>query len=165
MEYWALNEDGKLYIPGLTPTPIQYDTDNINIGTFYLNSNNKICADALEARLYGIPPFPKGIWYMRNDKKLRAGGIPERLYSSQPGPITAWNVVEDEITIPIFNQSPLLGAFANAEGLNTVLISQGLETIGEFSFRGTALESITLPQGCTYYDTSFPDGCVVNPDE
>lgn len=57
---------------------------------------------------------------------------------------------------------PLLGAFANAINLRTVRIPETVKKIGQYAFRNTQLTSVTVASDCEYYDTSFPDGCVIN---
>ena len=57
---------------------------------------------------------------------------------------------------------PLLGAFANAVNLKTVRIPETVKTIGRYAFRNTQLTSVTIASDCEYYDTSFPDGCIIN---
>lgn len=56
----------------------------------------------------------------------------------------------------------LMGAFANAYELKKVSIPKSCKKIGRYAFRNTKLTSVTIASDCTYYDTSFPDGCVVN---
>lgn len=57
---------------------------------------------------------------------------------------------------------PLLGAFANATQLIRASIPQSVKKIGAEAFRNTQLTSVTIASDCTYFPTSFPDGCVVN---
>lgn len=54
-----------------------------------------------------------------------------------------------------------LGAFANATHLTAVEIPESVKSIGRYSFANTALKTVTLAEDCTYYETSFPENCVV----
>lgn len=58
--------------------------------------------------------------------------------------------------------STKLGAFANAVSLTQISIPRSCKKIGRFAFTNTQLSSVTIASDCTYYDTSFPEGCVVN---
>ena len=53
------------------------------------------------------------------------------------------------------------GAFCNATSLSKVTIPYSVKTIGEFAFTHTALKKVKIAPDCTYYSTSFPEGCVV----
>lgn len=55
-----------------------------------------------------------------------------------------------------------LGAFAHATHLSSVIIPRSVKSIGEYSFRNTALTSVTIASDCSYYPTSFPDNCTIN---
>lgn len=63
---------------------------------------------------------------------------------------------------PLMIAPPLLGAFANASNLSQVSIPRSVKFIGKTAFRGTQLTSVTIASDCTYFDTSFPEGCAVN---
>lgn len=54
------------------------------------------------------------------------------------------------------------GAFKNATNLVKVRIPQSCSTIGRYAFEDTKLTKVTVASDCTYYNTSFPSGCVVN---
>ena len=58
--------------------------------------------------------------------------------------------------------STKLGAFANAVSLTQISIPRSCKKIGRFAFTNTQLTSVTIASDCTYFPTSFPDGCVVN---
>lgn len=89
--------------------------------------------------------------------------IPE--YQSPP-PLAAWRIEQG-----VNNGFPLnklmgehvdFGAFANAHNLRQVSIPKSCKKIGRYAFRNTQLSSVTIASDCVYYNTSFPDGCVVN---
>lgn len=55
-----------------------------------------------------------------------------------------------------------LGAFANAVSLMQISIPRSCKKIGRYAFRNTHLSSVTIARDCVYYNTSFPEGCVVH---
>lgn len=77
-------------------------------------------------------------------------------------PYTMWRVVDGELTTPLMIEREALGAFANATSLERVSIPKTVKYIGAEAFRNTLLTSVTIASDCTYFPTSFPDGCVVN---
>lgn len=55
-----------------------------------------------------------------------------------------------------------MGAFCHSTELSRISIPQTVKYIGEYAFRNTNLRSVTIASDCTYYNTSFPNGCAVN---
>jgi len=49
----------------------------------------------------------------------------------------------------------------NCSALSYVEIPRSCKYIGRFAFAGTALRKVKIAADCTYYDTSFPEGCEV----
>ena len=86
-------------------------------------------------------------------------------YQSPPPP-AAWRIEQGVNNGFPFNrlmrEHDDLGAFANAHNLRYVSIPKSCKKIGRYAFRHTHLTSVTIASDCVYYDTSFPDGCVVN---
>lgn len=81
------------------------------------------------------PPYPASFWYMDSNNKLSMALLP--------------------------NEIPL-GAFVGCKRLSTVILPESLTSIGEEAFAETALTNVTIPNdNCSYYLTSFPEGCVV----
>lgn len=83
------------------------------------------------------PPYPSYFWYIETTPKLS---------------------IKNANYVPAQN----LGAFMNAHNLSVVLIPRSVKYIGATAFRGTRLTSVTIASDCTYFDTSFPEGCAVN---
>jgi hypothetical protein len=54
------------------------------------------------------------------------------------------------------------GAFKDATYLKKIVIPESCKSIGAKAFAGTLLTSVTIASDCTYSETSFPNGCVVN---
>ena len=79
-----------------------------------------------------------------------------------PYPKNLWRISNGQIYHELYPEPQLLGAFANCRNLNTVVIPETVKSIGEYAFRNTQLTSVTIASDCTYYPTSFPDGCVIN---
>ena len=156
--YWALNEQGRLYIPDKTPEAVTYDAEHRNAGSFYINDSGRITADAIPESVDWQPPYPMGVWYIQENKKLHAAGIPDRLYLSKPYPYSMWYFDEDlghlfDSAIPL---NITVGAFRNCTNLSYVKIPSTVQRIGPHAFENTALTLVQIPQGCTYSETSFP---------
>lgn len=87
--------------------------------------------------------------------------IPEKPFV-EPYPNNLWRISNGQIYHELYPEPQLLGAFANCHNLNTVVIPESVKSIGEYAFRNTQLTSVTIARDCTYYSTSFPDGCIIN---
>ena len=85
--------------------------------------------------------------------------MPE-LYDTQPDAL--WRTEDSNLFNKLMPQNTYLGAFANATQLRRISIPRSCKKIGKETFRNTRLVSVTIARDCEYYDTSFPDGCVVN---
>jgi len=83
----------------------------------------------------------------------------------QPFPSVFWWITPDRQNIthkgfvPIPEQKR--GAFMNATSLAKVTIPYSCKAIGEYAFTNTALKKVKIAPDCTYFPTSFPEGCVV----
>lgn len=80
---------------------------------------------------------------------------------SEPYPPFWWSVENGKLTLPNLPAPIVRGAFANCVSLDTAHIPHSCEEIGEYAFRNTALESVTISEECVYSATSFPEGCTV----
>lgn len=61
-----------------------------------------------------------------------------------------------------FAPPQLFGAFAESKSLTDIRIPPTVKKISRQAFKNTQLTSVTIARDCEYYDTSFPEGCVVN---
>ena len=78
-------------------------------------------------------------------------------------PIAMWRLADDIIINGLLPE-PLIdyqGAFNKCLNLVHVEIPESVKSIGKYAFRTTALTSVKIASDCTYYDTSFPDDCVI----
>lgn len=105
-------------------------------------TDNKLTHDDLPEPLTGNyiqPPYPPFWWYA-NDGNLTHDGLPAPAHT---------------------------GAFYGCSQLATAHIPKSVKRIGEYAFAGTALTKVKIASDCTYYPTSFPDGCEIEfyPDE
>ena len=89
--------------------------------------------------------------------------------STDPTATTDWHIDPNRNNgfpyIPVMLDIPELapnGAFENATYLKKIVIPKSCKSIGAKAFAGTLLTSVTIASDCTYSETSFPDGCVVN---
>lgn len=84
---------------------------------------------------------------------------------TKPFPNAVFRIEPGEMGNIPFNKlppnCPALGAFANANNLSLVRIPNTVKSIGENSFTFTKLTSVQIASDCEYYDTSFPEGCIV----
>ena len=53
------------------------------------------------------------------------------------------------------------GAFCRASNLEKIVIPESVKYIGETAFRYTKIKEVTISKDCTYYPTSFPEGCKI----
>lgn len=103
-------------------------------------------------------------WIMQNGVLTNTGfvNLPDTPLQGD-SPYTIWRIGNDNAPyVPLMPEQPLLGAFANATKLKRVSIPRSVKYIGANAFTNTQLRSVTIASDCTYFDTSFPEGCVVN---
>ena len=93
---------------------------------------------------------------------------PEKPFS-KPYPKNLWRIYPDindnypfHALMPDFKDAEPAGAFMNAASLEYVYVPPTVRKIGRYAFAGTALKSVTIPTGCLYYETSFPENCEIN---
>lgn len=160
--YWTLNEQGRLYIPELTPQELSYDYSHRNLSSFYIAENNTITADILPTPVGWQTPYPNGIWYVDNHK-LCNSELPSKLSYAEPYPFSMWylntevgHLHDSAIPFPI-----IVDAFRNCTNLKNIKVSTSVKSIGKLSFENTAVTSVKLAGDCTYYSTTFPQDCVV----
>lgn len=139
--------------------------------SWYLDSNNLLVHDDLPEPIESnfTIPYPASFWRLDSDDILTLNGedwapFPEPMnYLTPPYPATMWYLDENNKLMNILLGGPLPnGAFANNPNLTEVVLPSTLSSIGRESFAWTGLSSVTIPNNqCTYYSTSFPEGCVV----
>lgn len=123
--------------PNLLTPQNSYDYQNRALGSWYMNYNDRIRNELIPATLSWAKPYPYGKWYRDTDGTLKTRGLPDTLIDTQ-------------------------GAFSGVETLTEVYIPETVRRIGRYSFYGTSLTEVELPDECTYYSTSFPPGCIVH---
>ena len=127
--------------------------------------NNKLTHDDLPEPLTGNyiqPPYPPFWWYA-NDGNLTHDGLPEPISAimSEPYPPFWWYVENGRLTHAGLPEKILVGAFLGCSNLKTAKIPESVKNIGSHAFAGTALTKVKIASDCTYYPTSFPDGCEI----
>ena len=106
-------------------------------------------------------------WYVDDNGELTHTDFPEVPDKAfqEPLPKSVWRTDNQYENGYPFNmlmpEIPANGAFANASELTQVSIPQSVKYIGEEAFRHTKLKSVTIASDCTYFDTSFPEGCEI----
>ena len=108
-------------------------------------------------------PYPPFWWYISNGK-LKHDGLPEPLTSfmDEPYPPFWWYISNGKLTHNGLPAPLARGSFANCVNFDTAHIPESVKSIGEYSFRNTALTSVTIASDCVYSSTSFPDGCEIH---
>lgn len=108
------------------------------------------------AWIIGEDGFPTNTDFIAVPEKAMQRPFPDALWRIDSG------VNEETPYNKIMPERVELGAFANAIQLKNVVIPKSCKRIGHEAFRNTQLTSVTIARDCVYYDTSFPDGCVIN---
>lgn len=110
-----------------------------------------------------VSPSPNSIFLIK-DGVLYQKGFPELPDKAikKPYPHALWVIEGESLTSDTIKDVAIFGAFANAQNLKAVRVPESVKKIGRYSFRNTQLTSVTIASDCTYFPTSFPDGCVVN---
>ena len=116
-------------------------------------------------------PYPSIYWYVSqtNDDVMHMG---ELSYISPcftfPFPNVFWYVEfsppypEDDVKYSGEHAYTVMGAFARTKNLEEVVLPSSLVSIGPYSFSGSGLSKVTIPNPqTTYYSTSFPPSCEV----
>lgn len=115
---------------------VEYDQELRNRASWYMDEHGNIKADIVPHTLEWAFPYPYGKWYRDSDGTLKTRGLPDALIDTQ-------------------------GAFSGVSTLREVVIPDTVESIGRYSFHGTSLREVELPENCTYYSTSFPPDCEI----
>ena len=68
---------------------------------------------------------------------------------------------ETDYPVPSDEEPQKIGAFCHCSNLREVSIPSTVTSIGRYSFTYTSLTQVELPDGCTYYSTSFPKNCKI----
>lgn len=135
--------------------------------TWYVNNDNELVTGLMISVYPNImePPYPISMWYVDIDEgHPTLDAFPDiPVLMEAPYPEAMWYVDTDagHPTLGAFPEMPDFGAISHASNLKTIKISSTVNSIGEDSFRNTALTSVQLPSGCTYSSTSFPDNCTI----
>lgn len=133
--YYYLFQFGKVGGGDVSVNEIKSIITDIEMWT--LDENDILTNENLPNPIDWQPPYPAGMWVLDDNDILTNSMLPEALIDYQ-------------------------GAFNKCAHLVEVTIPKTVKSIGEWSFRETALTSVTIASDCTYYDTSFPENCVIN---
>ena len=101
-------------------------------------------------------------WYIESGR-LTHSDLPEPIADvmTEPFPPGWWYMGSGSLTHTALPTGLKTGAFCGCTDLRQVNIPESVKSIGEFAFAGTALRSVRIASDCTYYPTSFPEGCVI----
>lgn len=179
-------ENSELVLHGVNPViPIDY-----SVLKMFAIENSKLVIHGSNPVMPFEEPFPQACWYLSKDKHIIHIGKPV-LPFKLPFPQACWHMNEDETKVVIgpsvirlINPYPLnfwyydetthspefvkptleIGSFCYASNLKQVKFPRNIKKIGDYAFRFTDLDEVTLPIGCEYSDTSFPDKTIISFD-
>ena len=63
--------------------------------------------------------------------------------------------------IPHVPELPKPGAFVNTTQITSITLPLSIESLGFYTFSGSALQSITLSPFCKFYSSTLPSGCSI----
>ncbi|MDE5582819.1 MAG: leucine-rich repeat domain-containing protein [Ruminococcus sp.] len=133
------------------------------------SKDNKLIHDDLKiAPLKNITePYPKALWSTDVNSATATHELLPNIAEkaiSKPYPQALWRVEKKISDMPFHELLPFekpLGAFMGAEKLKYVYIPDSVRKIGRFAFSGTALESVKIHPDCEFFETSFPENCII----
>ncbi len=103
------------------------------------------------------------LWTVENNRLTHADlPTPLEHVMEAPFPPFWWNVSGGKLTHTGLPAPVLCGAFANCASLDTAHIPESCKSLGTYTFRNTALASVTIADDCTYSTTTFPEDCEIN---
>lgn len=109
---------------------------------------------------YPMIPYPSGVFNSFDDYPEFSFWRPINEIPTHPFPSGIFTIYNDYPKYYFGREELFFGAF-NSSPLKEIKGGNNLESIGKYSFRNTELTAVTLPQDCTYYNTSFPEDCTV----
>lgn len=133
---------------------------------WYADSTGIHCEGMPEAPKKAMySPFPAALWRMSGDVPTHElyPEVPEKAVT-KPYPKALWRIDVKVSDLPYHELMPieiLAGAFMGAENLEYARIPETVRKIGRYAFSDTALQKIRISPECEYYETSFPEDCVV----
>lgn len=155
----------------IEPTALTFDYDNFVAEIRYKNASGKYIRvpDTSDTNYTGYTylmtnyPDISEVYIALRYLNSTAISPPQSCVLYNGFPWTIDSERNDGLPFPVFAPEPLaLGAFANATNLVEVSIPRSVKKIGRESFKHTQLTSVTIASDCTYYPTSFPQGCTIN---
>lgn len=72
-----------------------------------------------------------------------------------------WVVVDGKLINQGVPEVPIMGSFCNDVNLSHIDIPASVKYIGPYAFSKTLLTHVKIASDCTYFSTSFPDGCII----
>lgn len=107
-------------------------------------------------------PYPEGLF------SVKLGEFPSMMnvrdvvpVLTQPYPDGMYQQIPGKLPKYSYLESVKMGAFLNSTKLTSVNLPSTLTNISEYSFAGTNIAIVSLPVGCVYYATSFPNMCEI----
>ena len=122
-----------------------WETDNSLLRDFYPAydpQNNE----------YGMYDVANNVFYGSSNPDAKFSGADEMPFK----------FVDGKLVHNLMSHLIRLGAFCDARMLSKITIPRSVKKIGRFAFTNTQLTEVTIAEDCEYYDTSFPEGCIIN---
>ncbi|MDE6502043.1 MAG: leucine-rich repeat domain-containing protein [Ruminococcus sp.] len=163
---WYIDKNGNLRFPDVPEAPEK------NISAPYPHALWRITGDVPVHRVYPKAPekpvnkpYPSALWTVDGD------GLTHELYPeipensiNKPYPKALWRIDNSVSDLPYHELLPIeipAGAFMGVKTLEYVRIPETVRKIGRYAFADTALKKVRISPDCEYFDTSFPENCII----
>ncbi len=164
-KYWVVvfqNSDGSK----ISPSDMASATVTIE-NLWYIDENGDLRCQNMP---YAPPspltsPYPSSLWRVSEDVLTHEiyPKAPEKPVA-KPYPKALWRIDYLSPNMPYHELLPVekpAGAFMNAKNLEYARIPETVRKIGKWAFAETALSKVRISPECEFYETSFPENCVI----
>lgn len=74
---------------------------------------------------------------------------------------SSWEIINGKLQNADIPQVQPIGAFSDDNLLTEIVLPEATKELGLYSFYNSGLQEVTLSEDCTFYPTTFPEGCVI----
>lgn len=107
-------------------------------------------------------PLPMEFWTYEGTQLINILNPDTIPTSTSPYPMMLWQEYDNVLYTNFSLENPLIGACANTNNVETLVIPESVKYIGTYAFRNTNVSEVTIASDCVYSSTSFPNGCVIH---
>lgn len=109
-----------------------------------------------------VSPYPESIFISNNEYPYMPGLTDMVKIFEEPYPESVF--IQGEEETPRYAHLDIVnsGAFMKTHFLSKIVIPSSVTYIGEYAFRESSIGQVDIPATCTYFPTSFPEGCYIN---